>query len=373
MKKIFFLTALLCASLMANAKQFCDSTLTLHLGAEIQLSCESPSDGSYRITIKGTNLDGLGGSFYNPGAVDLRTKITSSTSTQIVCEFEAASTPSLYTPLYVMCPSEQNISWPDDVEWGTCGEPEECTDKTAPTVSAVAKSDITYNSATLTITAADNDGGSGVSRYIVKNGEVQIASSSSNVITLTGLSSNTAYSLKVYAKDKCDNVSSAFDVSFTTEKFYYCSFPTGHLNQADFGDIYGRILLTIKKVNNNTIAVKAEPNNNGTKGIKYMNIVVNGTSHEYGSNDANADDLTGFREISGLESLNFTFSLTFFCNTPNWVVGTLNVAEAELCDESATDIGNTSISTTAVKVIENGQLIIIKNGIRYNALGAQMK
>lgn len=41
--------------------------------------------------------------------------------------------------------------------------------------------------------------------------------------------------------------------------------------------------------------------------------------------------------------------------------------------DSATSIDNTNVDAKTVKVIENGQLIIIKNGIRYNALGAQMK
>lgn len=121
MKKLFFLTALLCASLMGWAKQYCEEPLTLSGNAEIKLSCVVVSPGNYQIIIQGTNLDGLGGSFYNPGAVDLRTKITVSAPTVIVCDIEAESAPALYTPLYVMCPLEQNIAWPDDVEWGNCG------------------------------------------------------------------------------------------------------------------------------------------------------------------------------------------------------------------------------------------------------------
>ena len=40
--------------------------------------------------------------------------------------------------------------------------------------------------------------------------------------------------------------------------------------------------------------------------------------------------------------------------------------------DSPTSIDNTNVDAIAVKVIENGQLIIIKNGVRYNALGAQL-
>ncbi len=130
MKKITFLFALLCASVMGWATQYCHQAMTLSGNATIYLSCTSPSAGNYQIVIEGENLNGLGGSFFNPGTVDLRTTITSSTSTRIVCDIAAESAPSLYTPLYVMCPGEQNIGWPNDVEWGECagGDPDPGSD-----------------------------------------------------------------------------------------------------------------------------------------------------------------------------------------------------------------------------------------------------
>ena len=121
--KSFALLAMLFSALTMSAKQYCQEPLTLNGGATIQLSCELVSAGNYRITIEGENLAGLGGSFYNPGGVDLRTAITTNTATKIVCDIEAASAPTLYTPLYVLCPGEQNIGWPNDIDWtGTCGE-----------------------------------------------------------------------------------------------------------------------------------------------------------------------------------------------------------------------------------------------------------
>ena len=121
--KSFALIAMLFSALTMSAKQYCHEPLTLNGGATIYLSCELISDGQYRITIEGENLNGLGGSFYNPGAVDLRTAVTTNTATKIVCEIAAESAPTLYTPLYVLCPGEQNIGWPNDIDWtGTCGE-----------------------------------------------------------------------------------------------------------------------------------------------------------------------------------------------------------------------------------------------------------
>ena len=40
--------------------------------------------------------------------------------------------------------------------------------------------------------------------------------------------------------------------------------------------------------------------------------------------------------------------------------------------DSATAITNTEVEAKAVKVIENGQLVIIKNGVKYNAIGTQL-
>ena len=100
----------------ALASNYCGETL-INGDKSIALTCELVS-GIYRIIVEGTNLNGFGGSFYNPGAVNLNTKITSSTSTRIVCELDAE--PSFYTPLYVNMPGEVSFSWPNDVIWGSC-------------------------------------------------------------------------------------------------------------------------------------------------------------------------------------------------------------------------------------------------------------
>ena len=129
--KSFALIAMLFCAFSMSAKQYCQEPLTLSGGAEILLSCELVSDGQYRITVEGENLQGFGGSFYNPGAKDLRDAITSKTDTKIVCDIVAASAPTFYTPLYVLCPGEQNIGWPTDIDWtGTCGEGDDDTPAT---------------------------------------------------------------------------------------------------------------------------------------------------------------------------------------------------------------------------------------------------
>ena len=52
-------------------------------------------------------------------------------------------------------------------------------------------------------------------------------------------------------------------------------------------------------------------------------------------------------------------------------IAIVNYTDEEPVDPQAID--NTAVETKAVKLIENGQIVIIKNGVRYNALGAEIK
>ena len=49
-----------------------------------------------------------------------------------------------------------------------------------------------------------------------------------------------------------------------------------------------------------------------------------------------------------------------------------NVTDIVLVGDFTSDISNTEVENKAVKFFENGQLVIIKNGVKYNALGAQL-
>ena len=57
-------------------------------------------------------------------------------------------------------------------------------------------------------------------------------------------------------------------------------------------------------------------------------------------------------------------------------VGTVefNVTDVVIVMDNGTTtaIDNTVMGEKAVKTFENGQLVIIKNGVKYNALGAQL-
>ena len=66
-------------------------------------------------------------------------------------------------------------------------------------------------------------------------------------------------------------------------------------------------------------------------------------------------------------------------NASHWMIqfnkeagAPFNVTDIVLVGDFATAISNTAVESKSVKFVENGQLVIIKNGVKYNALGAQL-
>ena len=210
MKKLFsFIVAALCATTMFAATQYCHELLTSG-DKSIYLTCEKLSEGSYQLTVEGENLKGFGGSFFNPGEVDLRTTITSSTAEKIVCSIAAESDPKFYTPLYVMMPGEVQFAWPNDVEWGTCGEQVE--DNVKPVMGNASLASVTYNTAVINVAGTDKETEDGadvaVTRFKVVYGETsKTYTATDGQITITNLTPGTAYSFTIYAVDAAGNVS----------------------------------------------------------------------------------------------------------------------------------------------------------------------
>ena len=66
-------------------------------------------------------------------------------------------------------------------------------------------------------------------------------------------------------------------------------------------------------------------------------------------------------------------------NAGHWMIqfnketgAAFNVTDIVLVGNFPTAISNTAVENKAVKIFENGQLVIIKNGVKYSALGAQL-
>lgn len=350
------------------AKVYCHEELTQGTNT-IYLSCEKLSVGNYRMTVEGENLVGFGGSFFNPGAVDLRTTITTNTATKIVCTITAESDPVFYTPLYVLMPGEVNFGTLNDIEWSTCGDGEQ--DTKAPVMESAAFVSATYNSAVIAVSATPADS---IALYQVQNAETKLGSfaPADGQITITGLTSGTAYTLRVYAVKTTGLLSENYkEVSFTTESLTYCDFPTGHLGNADFGDPAGRILLTITKKSDTSVGVKVLTNS-GTV-IDWYRVLINGEAKEVGTKNSGTVVATEL-VFDQLTSLDFTCNLfwhTTGLGDGQWVIDPFNVTASQLCADSITAIESVEAAAhRAQKVIRNGELFIIHNGICYNALGS---
>ena len=66
-------------------------------------------------------------------------------------------------------------------------------------------------------------------------------------------------------------------------------------------------------------------------------------------------------------------------NAGHWMIqfnkeggAAFNVTDIVLVGNFPTALSNTAVESKAVKFFENGQLVILKNGVKYNALGAQL-
>jgi len=394
MKKLFFLTALLCASMMSWATQYCDFPTGHENNANfgdangriLLTLVPTANENEYKLTIKPNYASGATkkldylyviASGNSPYPAEAGSDVTTGGEDELSVTFTNSSATTSFTIQW------SHPDWAGRWQCSLSNVPLQnlttcdvaCADAEKPTISSVVVSDTTINSAVLTITGSDNVG---IVRYVVKNAGNEIATSTSNVINLSNLNSNTAYSLSVFAYDDCDNASDAFAVNFTTKKISYCEYPTGHLKDANFGDANGRILLTVRKISNNSVGVTVKPNNGGIDVFDYVKVELGGVGKELGTVGGTTPTNT---EIVYTDLASLSFSLNIFWHNSKWDVeagrwttNQFNVSESELCTESpATAIDNTNADAQAVKVIENGQLVIIKNGVKYNALGAELR
>lgn len=373
MKKLFLFACAALTSLAMSATQYCQTNLTSNDGtATIQLSCEKVGV-TYQITIEGTNLNGLGGSFFNPGATDLRTAITTSTATKIVCVISTSEAPSLYTPLYVLMPGEKVFNWPNDIEWGSCGGGVE--DTVAPVLTSASLVSNTHNQAVIAVAATDNIG---VVYYEVMNGETLLGNlaATEGQITVKGLTPATAYALAMKAVDAAGNKSAAQTVSFTTDSFSYCDAPVGHLGNANFGDPEGRILLTLAKKDDNGVIIIVKPNyaNGATKKLDFLYVapqvgapVTAGADVETGGEDELSVELSFDGGIPD------NFNLAIEWSQPawggRWHLDLNGISKAELCTSTPTALEQTIETTRSQKILRNGHLYILHNGNTYTILG----
>lgn len=392
MKHLFFKGCVVAVALLTThsvgATSYCHDQLSSNDGnSTITLTCEKISDGNYEMTIEGENLQGLGGTFYKPGDVDVRSKITSSTSTKIVINIDAASDPTFYTPLYVLMPGEVVFPTLDKIEWGSCGGGAE-NETIKPFMGVASLASVTHNTAVLNVAGTDKETEDGetvaVSKFQVVYGETKrIFTATDGQITIDNLVSGTTYSFTIYAMDAVNNVSDNYaTVEATTESMTYCDFATGHQGDANFGDANGRILLTLKLTAANKVQITVKPNtaNGATQLLDYLYVAPSGAkeaTYTAGEDIAEGNGKASMSVEVEYEALPATMNFHLEWSHPawdgRWAMDVNGVTADMLCSGETSTVHTVATPAKNVqKRIENGMLIIYRDNKAYSVLGTAL-
>ena len=290
---------------------------------------------------------------------------------------------------------------------------EPLVDNEAPTNVQASVAGAGYFSATLTVSAEEN---SGVVNFRVLNGDQEVAkgggaSGQTAHITVPNLKANTEYTFSVVAYDANDNAAEPVNVQVTTLAAPApATLPTydaenvkgvytdNYTNVAmDIQDWYAGPAIAAGLLAENRQALCLTPNTtpNSCFGLAFpaMDITVydaleldiyplaenavldiqvigvgeasttfNLTANEWNHISLNIDGNTktnceqiGFYNCQNLQGVCFVQNLLF------------------VQDGDTTAIENTEVGAKAIKTIENGQLIILRDGKRYNVTGARVK
>lgn len=274
------------------------------------------------------------------------------------------------------------LSIPLDEICGAAGT--EIEDEIAPVMVAASVAEVSYNSITLNVSGTDKTTADGqeeaVNKFVIdgttytaENGQIKIEK----------LTAGTQYTFQVYAKDLAGNVSeNSVTVSATTEKLLYCDFATGHLGDANFGDAEGRILLTITNPSGNIVRVTVKPNkaNGATKNLDYLRVYALGSEkegfvYEAGAQSADAAvakeslsvDITYTSLPERIDLLEIQWSQPAWDGA--WSLNVTNLAPASFCDDTTTLLPVLENAAPVRKVIREGQLYIVRDGVEYTILG----
>lgn len=179
------------------------------------------------------------------------------------------------------------------------------------------------------------------------------------------------------------------DTPNTSDPTTYCQIPVGHQGDANFGDVNGRALLTLHKVNETSVKVILQPNYaaGALQKLDYLYVISGGGQPypaEAGSDiaEGGVDELAVTITYETMPpQLNFDIQWSHPAWNGRWLVQLSAITPEQLCLENNSDdnedpddnqemgLSNVKSSVKSNKIIENGQLYIINNGVRYNILG----
>ena len=290
---------------------------------------------------------------------------------------------------------------------------EPLVDNEAPTNVQASVAGAGYFSATLTVSAEEN---SGVVNFRVLNGDQEVAkgggaSGQTAHITVPNLKANTEYTFSVVAYDANDNAAEPVNVQVTTLAAPApADLPTYDAENVKgvYTDNYTNVAMSIQGwhaepaisaglLAENRQALCITPNNtpNSCFGLAFPAMDI--TAYDALELDIYplAENAVLDIQVIGVGAASTTFNLTanewnhisldidgntktnceqigfYNCNNLQGVCFVQNLLFVQNGDTTA--IENTEVGAKAIKTIENGQLIIIRDGKRYNVTGARVK
>ena len=290
---------------------------------------------------------------------------------------------------------------------------EPLVDNEAPTNVQASVAGAGYFSATLAVSAVEN---SGVVNFRVLNGDQEVAkgggaSGQTAHITVPNLKANTEYTFSVVAYDANDNAAEPVNVQVTTlaapapavlptydaadVKGVYTD---NYTNVAmDIQDWYAGPAIAAGLLAENRQALCLTPNTTPNSCFGFAFPAMDITVYDALELDIYplAENAVLDIQVIGVGEASTTFNLTanewnhislnidgntktnceqigfYNCQNLQGVCFVQNVLFVQ--DGDTTAIENTEIGEKAIKMIENGQLIILRDGKRYNVTGARVK
>ena len=234
----------------------------------------------------------------------------------------------------------------------------------------------TTSEALIEVSASDNDL---VAKYHVIDVENNIdeyyTANASNQITIENLTSSIVYTFTITAIDAAGNESdNSKSVTVTTSQLEYCEWLTGHLGNANWGDINGRCLLTISKVTEKQLLVVVKPVSGANK-LDFLQIQADGAPHQTIdlSGKTAADELSCVLDFANTitEIPLFRFLWSNEGVAGNWQVDLTNVKASYLCPYvelgESVDLSKLDLSagvTTDVKITRK----FVKGSGKWNTL-----
>lgn len=359
MRKIFFFVMLLTAAMTANAKQYCQEPMVTGENT-ILLSCELFGT-NYRLTIEAENLQGFGGSFCtineNQNVALSNYTSVSADNKKMTVNLPSSSVPVFYTPLYVLMPGEVAFGFPGDVEWGKCSADE--TKYTITVTQPAAGGSISADMAeaeygTIVTLTATPDSGKKLAAWDVKDAALNAIEVSktgtfvmpqSNVTVTATFKDQPVYTVATwYGQDEILREEVTYPVLWSIT---HNADGTLTFSVQVTGEVVGIVpQVNLKDQYNNMEAVEA------AEGVFAYAYTLD-------------EECEVGETVSGFFWLPYAGGVKRI-DWEGYTVGATN--------DQPQGVGTISQESKAKsrKVIENGQLIIIRNGVRYDVTGAQV-